>query len=104
MREAVSPDPVTHTAGCFWQGMDMMQNMSPDMMKAGMDMMKNMDPEMMASMGKMMGREISPDQMEQMQKVMSNMSEEVTPLLNPLSPSTIYPPPTKGEGPEAARA
>jgi len=58
------------------QGMDMMKNMSPDMMKAGMEMMKNMDPAMMKSMSKAMGREIDESQLEQMQKMMSNMKPE----------------------------
>merc|ERR1719326_1955238 len=58
------------------QGLDMMKNMSPDMMKAGIDMMKNMDPKVMKNMSKMMGREIDEGQMEQMQKMMSNMSPE----------------------------
>ena len=34
------------------QGMEMMENMNPDMMKAGMEMMKNMDPKAMAEMSK----------------------------------------------------
>ena len=42
----------------MWQGMEMMENMNPDMMKAGLDMMKNMDPAAMASMTKAMGREV----------------------------------------------
>ena len=58
------------------QGMEMMKNMSPDMMKAGMDMMKNMDPAMIKSMSKMMGRDIDESQLEQMQSMMSNMSSE----------------------------
>lgn len=58
------------------QGMDMLKNMSPDMMKAGMDMMKNMDPAAIKSMSKMMGREVDEAQLEQMQKMMSNMSPE----------------------------
>jgi len=58
------------------KGMEMMDNMNPDMMKAGMEMMKNMDPKMMANMSKMMGREISEDQMKQMQGMMDKMSPE----------------------------
>ena len=58
------------------QGMEMMKNMSPDMMKAGMEMMKNMDPAMIKSMSKMMGRDIDESQLEQMQSMMSNMSSE----------------------------
>jgi len=58
------------------QGMEMMDNMNPDMMKAGMEMMKNMDPKAMASMSKAMGREISEDQMAQMQQMMGKMSPE----------------------------
>ena len=58
------------------KGMDMMKNMSPDMMKAGMDMMKNMDPAMMKSMSKMMGKEIDEKQLEQVQKMMSDMKPE----------------------------
>ena len=57
------------------QGMDMMKNMDPNMMKAGMDMMKNMDPAMMKNMSKMMGREIDEKQMEQVQKMMKDMSQ-----------------------------
>ena len=58
------------------QGLDMLKNMSPDMMKAGMDMMKNMDPAMMKNMSKMMGREIDEKQLEQVQSMMSNMKPE----------------------------
>ena len=58
------------------QGMDMMNNMSPDMMKAGMEMMKNMDPAMMKNMSKMMGREIDEGQMKQVQEMMNKMSPE----------------------------
>ena len=58
------------------KGMDMMKNMSPDMMKAGLDMMKNMDPSMMQNIAKMTGREIDPAQLEQAQKMMSDMSPE----------------------------
>ena len=58
------------------KGMEMMQNMNPDMMKAGMDMMKNMDPAMMKNMSKMMGREIDEKQLEQVQKMMSDMSPD----------------------------
>ena len=58
------------------KGIDMMQNMSPDMMKAGIDMMKNMDPKVMASLSKSMGREISEGEMAKMQGMMSDMNEE----------------------------
>ena len=58
------------------KGMDMMKNMSPDMMKAGLDMMKNMDPAMMKNMGKMLGKDIDPAQLEQAQKMMADMSPE----------------------------
>jgi len=58
------------------QGMDMMKNMSPEMMQSGMEMMKNMDPAMMKNMSKMMGREIDEGQLEQMQSMMSNMKPE----------------------------
>ena len=37
------------------KGLDMMSNMSPEMMQAGVDMMKNMDPKAMAGMSKMLG-------------------------------------------------
>lgn len=58
------------------KGLDMMKNMSPEMMKAGMDMMKNMDPKVMASMSKMMGREVSEAEMERMKSMMDNMAPE----------------------------
>jgi len=67
------PDPSNMSMD---QGIDMMKNMSPDMMQAGMDMMKNMDPAMMKNMSKMMGKEIDEGQLEQMQKMMSGMKPE----------------------------
>ena len=77
-RSATTPMPgmTTNPDMSLDQGMEMMKNMSPDMMKAGMEMMKNMDPAMIKSMSKMMGRDIDESQLEQMQSMMSNMSPE----------------------------
>mmetsp|Transcript_30680 Transcript_30680/g.67193 ORF Transcript_30680/g.67193 Transcript_30680/m.67193 type:complete len:510 (+) Transcript_30680:1-1530(+) len=59
------------------EGLDMMSNMSPEMMQAGVDMMKSMDPKMMAEMSKsMLGREMSEAEIEKMQSMMSGMKPE----------------------------
>eukprot|EP00967_Tisochrysis_lutea_P120893 scaffold198643_cov26-Tisochrysis_lutea.AAC.1 len=55
-------------------GVDMMANMSPEMMQAGIDMMSNMDPAALAGMAKMMG--MDEKQAEKMQQAMSKMSPE----------------------------
>jgi len=74
---ATGAPPLAGGAPDLAQGMDMMSNMSPDMMQAGMEMMKTMDPKAMAEMSKsMLGREISEAEMEKMQSVMSKLSPE----------------------------
>jgi hypothetical protein len=56
------------------EGMDMMANMSPEMMQAGLDMVSNMDPAALAGMAKMMG--MDETQAAQMQQQMAKMSPE----------------------------
>eukprot|EP00962_Isochrysis_galbana_P041161 scaffold15028_cov100-Isochrysis_galbana.AAC.4 len=56
------------------QGVEMMANMSPEMMQAGIDMMTNMDPAALAGMAKMMG--MDETQAAKMQQQMARMSPD----------------------------